>query len=285
MDLKTNGAIERWRTVWSSSLAQLISGLTGSDWTAHVLESGSQTTCDVWVGVSVSKQTAGVQRMALGIKDAAAILTLFTGETAEISGELDDIQQEALTEFIRQWVGLIQTALKPDFGEVTLDVNFPGEMAPANEALALLQAEDGARSLQVLLQFNEELVGALSEIEADQSVAPSLAPAKASAGIAQLLREGNLELLLDLELPVSLRFGSRKSTLGELLELATGAVLELDREVGQPVDMVINDIVVARGEVVVVDGDYGLRITELGSPRQRIGSLLDVKCGDRTESR
>jgi flagellar motor switch protein FliN len=284
MELKANQAVERWCTAWTSGLASLMSGLTGSQWTAQAMEYASDPACDTWFGVCATGANRGAQRMALGLKDSATVLTLFTGESPQSSVELGEVQHEALTEFIRQWAGLAQSALKPDFGEIALEVSYPNEMTAANAVSTLLQVHDSSRSLQVLLQLSEELTRALSEPDADTNTKPRSEAAKPSAGIAQLLREGNLELLMDLELPASLRFGGRKATLGDLLELTTGAVVELDRDVGQPVDLVINDIVVARGEVVVVDGDYGLRITELGSPRQRIGSLLDLKCEDKALS-
>ena len=86
-------------------------------------------------------------------------------------------------------------------------------------------------------------------------------------------QEGNLELLMEVELPVMLRFGSRRATLREVLELAPGGILELDREIQEPVDLLLNERVIARGDVVVVDGNYGLHITEVASPEQRTTSL------------
>ncbi len=76
------------------------------------------------------------------------------------------------------------------------------------------------------------------------------------------MRQGNLGLLMDVELDVRLQFGCRQTTLREVLELATGAVLELDREIQEPVDLLLNGRVVARGEVVVV-----MATMACGSPR------------------
>jgi flagellar motor switch protein FliN/FliY len=70
-----------------------------------------------------------------------------------------------------------------------------------------------------------------------------------------------------------LRFGCREATLREVLDMATGAVLELDREIQEPVDLVLNGKIIARGEVVVIDGDFGLRVTEVASPQQRVNSF------------
>ena len=68
---------------------------------------------------------------------------------------------------------------------------------------------------------------------------------------------------MDVELKLALRFGSRRMLLQEILDLGTGAVVELDRRVQEPVELLLDGKLVARGEVVVVDGNYGLRVTEM----------------------
>ncbi len=85
----------------------------------------------------------------------------------------------------------------------------------------------------------------------------------------------NLDLLLDIELQASLRFGGREMPLSEILHLGPGDVVPLDRPVQAPVDLVVGDRIVARGEVVLVDGNYGLRVTEVAEPRKR---LETVRC-------
>lgn len=69
--------------------------------------------------------------------------------------------------------------------------------------------------------------------------------------------------VIDVPLAVTMRFGQRQLTLRELLSLGTGSLLELDRQVEEPVDLVLGNRVIARGEVVIVDGNYGMRITEV----------------------
>jgi len=81
------------------------------------------------------------------------------------------------------------------------------------------------------------------------------------------------ELLLDVELEASLRFGSREMPLGEILDLGPGDVVELDRNVADPVDLIVGDKIVARGEVVLVNGNFGLRVTEVAAPRKRLESI------------
>jgi flagellar motor switch protein FliN/FliY len=62
---------------------------------------------------------------------------------------------------------------------------------------------------------------------------------------------------------VTVRFGQRQLTLREVLELTSGSVIELDRQVDEPVELLLDGKVIAKGEAVVVDGNYGLRITEV----------------------
>lgn len=81
------------------------------------------------------------------------------------------------------------------------------------------------------------------------------------------------ELLLDVELEATLRFGCREMPLGEILDLGPGDVVQLDRHVADPVDLIVGDKIVARGEVVLVNGNFGLRVTEVAAPRKRLESI------------
>lgn len=82
-----------------------------------------------------------------------------------------------------------------------------------------------------------------------------------------------IDLLLDVELEATLRFGRRELQLGELLGLGPGDVVQLDRHVADPVDLVVGDKIVARGEVVLVNGNFGLRVTDVAHPRKRLESV------------
>lgn len=77
------------------------------------------------------------------------------------------------------------------------------------------------------------------------------------------------ELLLDLEVPVSISFGRARLPLKEVLELSVNSQVELDRSLEEPVEVLVNDRVIARGEVVAIDGKYGVRIVDIVSPGER----------------
>lgn len=94
----------------------------------------------------------------------------------------------------------------------------------------------------------------------DKAILPA-GPTQASAPAP-----GKLDLLMDVELGVTLPFGKRSMLLREVLELDAGSVVELDRQVLEPADLLLDGRLIARGEVVVVDGNYGLRVLEVVSP-------------------
>jgi flagellar motor switch protein FliN len=90
------------------------------------------------------------------------------------------------------------------------------------------------------------------------------------AGSADPVRDRvNLDLVMDVELNVTLRFGQRLLTLREVLDLTSGSVIELDRQVEEPIELLLEGKVIARGEAVVIDGNYGLRVTDVPQPISR----------------
>jgi flagellar motor switch protein FliN/FliY len=75
------------------------------------------------------------------------------------------------------------------------------------------------------------------------------------------------------ELPVSVSFGRARVPLKDVLKLTSGSIVELNRSVSDPVEVIVNNCVIARGEVVVVDGNYGIRIQEILSRQERLRTL------------
>ena len=86
-------------------------------------------------------------------------------------------------------------------------------------------------------------------------------------------RSRTMELLLDVDLPVSISFGKTQLALKDVLKLTTGSIVELNRGVNDQVEVLVNQCLIARGEVVVVEGNYGVRIQEIASRQDRLRSL------------
>jgi flagellar motor switch protein FliN/FliY len=82
-----------------------------------------------------------------------------------------------------------------------------------------------------------------------------------------------MELLLDVELPVSISFGKTEILMKDVLKLTTGSIVELNRSVNEPVEVLVNHCLIARGEVVVVEGNYGVRIQQIVNRQDRLRSI------------
>jgi flagellar motor switch protein FliN/FliY len=103
--------------------------------------------------------------------------------------------------------------------------------------------------------------------------APGYAPAQfgeLGADTAAPGGEVNLELILDVSVTLSLEVGRVRLPVRDLLRLSQGSILELDRLAGEPLDVLVNGIPIARGEVVVVNDNFGVRLTEVVSPKERM---------------
>lgn len=84
---------------------------------------------------------------------------------------------------------------------------------------------------------------------------------------------GNIEMLLDIPLEVSVELGRTKIAIREMIQLGPGSIIELDKLIGEPVDLLVNDNLIAKGEVVVFDENFGIRITDIVTPAERLKSL------------
>lgn len=110
--------------------------------------------------------------------------------------------------------------------------------------------------------------------------APVPPPAASAGPFANLMATGpestlprGIELILDIPLDVTVELGRVRMLIKDVLELSSGSIIELDRVAGEPVDLLVNGRLVAKGEVVVIEDNFGLRITEIISPADRVAGL------------
>jgi flagellar motor switch protein FliN/FliY len=120
----------------------------------------------------------------------------------------------------------------------------------------------------------EEEFPDLSHVKVEETMASraefqQLSPPSPRTGVTGT----NIDMLLDVKMPVAIELGRTEMPISEILTLGPGSVVELDKLAGEPVDLLVNDKIVARGEVVVVDENFGVRITMLMSPEERLKSL------------
>ena len=173
------------------------------------------------------------------------------------------------------WGELIQETFNAAAGELLAKtgrkcrVEKCEESSGENKVSRAFQLKSGDRAWTILVRDEIRRPREGETAAAGQSAAPVFsAPAPTASTVSQ-----GLELLLDVELEASLRFGCREMPLGEILDLGPGDVVQLDRHVADPVDLIVGDKIVARGEVVLVNGNFGLRVTEVAAPRKRLESI------------
>ena len=117
----------------------------------------------------------------------------------------------------------------------------------------------------------KEDLEALEDIDAGEDADEALDEAGESA--VKGGESKSLDLILDIPLTVSVELGRSKMLINDLLQLGQGSVIELTKLVGEPLEVLVNQKLVARGEVVVVNEKFGVRLTDIVSPMERVQSL------------
>jgi len=185
-----------------------------------------------------------------------------------------------------------ESAEPAEAGEVAVDEGEPGDVdAGEVEADAGEVEADAGDELKVVNESDAsegDAEAAMLEMleglpDEDDKASPddiNFGGATASRAEFQHLQEPvtppdahNIDLLMDVDLPISIELGRTKMPISDILSLGSGSVVELNKLAGEPVDLLVNNKVVARGEVVVVDENFGLRITQLLTPEERLKAL------------
>lgn len=115
----------------------------------------------------------------------------------------------------------------------------------------------------------EQLVQEAEAMTTEKKAAAKVEIAKISSGG----NDRNLQLILDIPLKVTVELGRTKMPVSELLNLTQGSVIELNKLAGEPMEVLVNDKLIARGEAVVVNEKFGVRLTDIISPAQRVEQL------------
>ncbi len=124
----------------------------------------------------------------------------------------------------------------------------------------------------------DDWADALAEAsDAETSAEPTAQPAELDSLVADggisIDEDVNLEVILDIPVTISMEVGSTKINIRNLLQLNQGSVIELDRMAGEPLDIKVNGTLIAHGEVVVVNEKFGIRLTDVISPAERVKKL------------
>lgn len=269
--------LQEYLQAWGASIGRVLQEVAGAPHSCKELPLEATQTLlaspkenRLSVQFEATQCLSGNQGFVLSTKDAVRLAQLLLTEPEDGSSVMSDHHRDAVEELFCQFAGAAASALKRlAGGEVSfkwlgLDP-FPGE--PALK-VGMQWTSPGLTPLTLVAELGSALVAALSPATPPPAPALELPPAPLAP-----TRDPKLELLMDVELDVSLHFGERQMVLRDILDLSAGSVVELNQYVQNPVELLVGKKVIARGEVVVVDGNYGLRVMEIISPLERIESL------------
>jgi flagellar motor switch protein FliN/FliY len=177
------------------------------------------------------------------------------------------------------WSQLLREAAQAAIGELLAQTGKNcrlkdfAEISGEGQVSCAFQLRQGERAWTILVR--DELKAAAPQPQPADGPASGQQPAAQEHAVQapETALTPGLELLLDVELEAALRFGAREMSLGEILDLGPGDVVQLDRHVSEPVDLIVGDKIVASGEVVLVNGNFGLRVTEVAAPKKRLESI------------
>ena len=253
---ETNKPAQDIAVAFGKSLAQSLSGACESTWT--VAPSGQAVTPKTEDVLYFRVHLSGPidAEMFFGVPSTEVRDFGFRGVT-----QADNESPDGNLPAFQAALDAAAQALSREFsksGAVTMQVErVATPKLPDQHVLELVAQTEGKETrISMSLFFDEALV----------TVIENLAVRPVNDAAVESSKAANLDLVLDVELNVTLRFGQRQLSLREVLDLTSGSVVELDRQVDEPVDLFLDGKVVARGEAVIIDGNYGMRITQVLQP-------------------
>ncbi|HBW47275.1 TPA: flagellar motor switch protein FliN [bacterium] len=255
---------------------------------------GSMPTEPAQFAFNVSGDASGRGVLIMSVSDAAVFADLLMGGTGQPSTTMDELNQSASKEAVSNILNSLFTSLGSSSSknisagnaelELKSDIPLAGT-GPRIETQYSFEIE-GVRQGTVLLVLENRLARGFTTGAAPTVVSVKEAPQKRqdSVDVKQVqfpvltpavteTQAKNIEILMDVPMQVTVELGRAQMMIRDILELGTGSIIELDKLAGEPVDLLVNSRLIARGEVVVIDENFGVRVTDIISPMERIKSL------------
>ncbi len=195
-------------------------------------------------------------------------------ETAGVESVSDEAAENTCREVLQQATGRLAHSLSK---RLERDIRASGwrDTAGLPEGIAIVQVSwpRGETLLpSIRIAFAREVSAGIGDVVHKKTVESFAESVEHVPGEPENAASGSktFDLLLDVALPVSVSFGRTEMAVRDVLKLTTGSIVELNRAVSEPVEVIVNKCVIARGEVVVVEGNYGVRISRIVSRQERL---------------
>ncbi len=241
------------------------------------------------VSIDVNGELEGKMAVAISPMLGTALSDMMLGGEGESKEEMDSDDLDAVKEIVSNIFGGLSTAMKaqkefPDLTFSVTDIHFfkEGEDIDLSSYSTLLAYSFSLGVINGIFMtlLDENLTKLVESQEGElrgsvaNDVQAQVSPTEHSAApVPEHADMKNIGLILDVKLPLRVRIGSKKMLLKDVLSMDIGSVIELDQLANDPLEILVDDKVVAYGEVVIVDGNFGVQITHIGSKRERLEKL------------
>ena len=223
--------------------------------------------------MTFSGAIVGTMLARVDLQSAAQLANSFLGDESGSKADYVPEHGDAVSEIVSQTSGVIATSLRRQFGNADITVE-QRTCDSSSFTTLLLRTKSANTDVQIKVFCDPGLLDSVTRTLAErdtnrtgngQATTPDREGESVRSAPGGFFGQQNLHIIMDVELALTLRFGQRVLALSEVADLTSGSVVELDRDVDEPVELLLGDRVIARGEVVIVDGNYGLRITEMAA--------------------
>ncbi len=251
-------------TSFSKALANAFSDATKTDWRAEAAKPIEAHTPDPTCVCFELALSGGLEGQASVVLTSADMLHLSSELVGQPAESIAEEHREALLNTLQASTSRLIDDLLAQHGAVTVQASAAETLGTESTAIAHLRlSADSKPGGSVVLHVSPDLLRAISPPAPAETPNPSTSNPEAPPKSSPLPEDKRFQRVIDVPLNVKLRFGQRQLTLREVLDLTSGSLVELDRQVEEPVDLMLDGRIIARGEVVIVDGNYGMRVTEI----------------------
>ncbi len=231
---------------------------------------------------AIEKEESSIELLAPVVLVTALSDLMLGGEGAS-KEEMDNDDLDAFKEMASNIFGAIATSLKsqellPKFNFTTINAEIAKELPKKEDYAKMMMFSfkmEVLKESQIILLTTAAFERQFKKTHQEEKEKTKSATEEIKTHDASLenIEIRNISMLLDVKLNVKVRIGQKKMILKDVVSMDIGSVVELDQLVNDPLEILVDDKVIAKGEVVIVDGNFGIQITDIGTKKERLEQL------------
>ncbi len=233
---------------------------------------------------AIEKEESSIELLA-PVDLVTALSDLMLGGEGASKEEMDNDDLDAFKEMASNIFGAIATSLKsqellPKLNFTTINAEIAKELPKKEDyakAMVFSFKMEALKESQIILlttaAFERQFEKTHKEEKEETTKSATAEEVKTHDASLENIEIRNISMLLDVKLNVKVRIGQKKMILKDVVSMDIGSVVELDQLVNDPLEILVDDKVIAKGEVVIVDGNFGIQITDIGTKKERLEQL------------